>query len=316
MTGKGSISTLPARRMRVLVITHVFWLVLASLLGLWWSRLVLSQAEKISQLESNPEHYARVQRMVAWESGTFLILFVATTFLLLWVYWRDNKRSRSLQAFFASVTHELRTPLTSIRLQAESIADSALPDSESKELVHRLLEDTSRLEEQVNRTLELARLEGGGQLFREAIPLKPWLERSLRAWNEANRDHGLVQSARIDDDLVVEGDPSALQVIFRNLLENSVRHGKVRPIQIQVSAKQQGSKVRVIYSDNGQGIDGDASKLGRLFEKGPRSHGAGVGLYLIRMLMQKMGGDAHFGSPKGSTGFTAELIFRARGING
>ncbi len=287
----------------------MLWLFLASALGLWWSRLVLSQAERISQLESNPDHYAKVERMVAWESGTFLLLFGATTIFLLWIYLRDHRRSRALQAFFASVTHELRTPLTSIRLQAESIADSVGPGSEQRELVNRLLEDTTRLEEQVNRTLELARVEGGGQLFREPIPLKGWLDRSLRAWNEQNRENGEVRPARIDESLVVVGDPSALQVIFRNLLENSVRHGQTRPIEIDVQARPEGGQVVVTYADNGRGFDGDTARLGRLFEKGHASQGAGVGLYLIRMLMQRMGGDAAFGARAGAPGFQAELRF-------
>jgi signal transduction histidine kinase len=312
LTGKGRISSTPDRRLRWLVAGHVVWLLLAGLLGIWWSRLVLSQAERISQLESNPEHYAKVQRMVAWETGTFLVLFAGTTAFLLWFYFRDHKRSRSLQAFFASVTHELRTPLTSIRLQAESIADSSGSDPDQKELVHRLLEDTTRLEEQVNRTLELARVEGGGRIYLEAVALGPWLERSLRDWNEANRDDGSARLTGEPHGLTVEADPSALQVIFRNLLENSVRHGKSQPITIEVRAVRDGGRVRVTYGDRGQGVQGDVSRLGGIFEKGANSQGAGVGLYLVKMLMQRMGGNASFRSKVDGYGFVAELDFAAR----
>src|SRR5690606_29195371 len=93
---------------------------------------------------------------------------------------RDRKRTRSIQAFFASLTHELKTPLTSIRLQAESIADPTNDDAFKRQLVERLLADTSRLEAQVERSLELARLEGGGPVFVQGYELKNLIERGLR----------------------------------------------------------------------------------------------------------------------------------------
>ena len=96
--------------------------------------------------------------------------------LLAWLYWRENRRARGMQAFFAAVTHELRTPLTSIRLQAEAIAEG----DQRVELARRLLEDSHRLESQIDKTLELARIEGGGPLAEQAIPLRGWLERALR----------------------------------------------------------------------------------------------------------------------------------------
>ena len=99
----------------------------------------------------------RTQHMLHWESTTFFVLAVVSSAFLFWLYWLDMRRARSIQAFFASVTHELRTPLTSIRLQAESIAEQC--DESQRQLVARLLEDTTRLEGQVERTLELARLE-------------------------------------------------------------------------------------------------------------------------------------------------------------
>ncbi len=86
------------------------------------------------------------------------------------------QRARGTQAFFAALTHELRTPLTSVRLQTEAIAAG----EPTQELIDRLLVDTHRLESQIDKTLELARIEGGGALAEQAIRLDPWLERVLR----------------------------------------------------------------------------------------------------------------------------------------
>ena len=96
-----------------------------------------------------------------------MVLLTGLSIALVWLYLRDQRRTNSLRAFFASVTHELRTPLTSIRLQAESLADAG----NASPLVERLLEDTSRLEGQVEKTLELARIEGGGELDLQPLPI-------------------------------------------------------------------------------------------------------------------------------------------------
>ena len=120
---------------------------------------------------------ARTHSMVFWEGGTFLVLLMTLSGLLLWYFRRDLRRARGTQAFFAALTHELRTPLTSVRLQTEAIAAG----EPSQELIERLLVDTHRLESQIDKTLELARIEGGGALAEQAIRLDQWLERALRA---------------------------------------------------------------------------------------------------------------------------------------
>ena len=120
--------------------------------------------------------------MLVGESSSFLALLLAVSLLLAWLYWREHRRARSMQAFFASVTHELRTPLTSIRLQAEAIAEG----EQRAELARRLLEDSHRLESQIDKTLELARIEGGGPLSEQAIPLHA-VARAIRSTTSRQR---------------------------------------------------------------------------------------------------------------------------------
>src|SRR5207342_3527803 len=150
---------------------------------IWWGWVVHRQAVKIEELQqlvgqsssTAHEQWQVTQRMLVWEGGTLLVLLTGLSVALLWLYLRDQRRTRASRAFFASVTHELRTPLTSIRLQAESLADKGAAGP----LINRLLEDTSRLEAQVEKTLELARLEGGGTLDLQALPIHAWLERQV-----------------------------------------------------------------------------------------------------------------------------------------
>ncbi|MBI3558021.1 MAG: HAMP domain-containing histidine kinase [Deltaproteobacteria bacterium] len=316
MTGKGRISVLPNQRLRLMLAAQLLWLATICLLGAWWGRLLMRQASRIAELEGQTgislrtahEHWQRTQRMLFWESATFFGFLMAATALLFSLYWREARRARGVQAFFASLTHELRTPLTSIRLQAESIADAS--DSEHREkLVGRLLEDTSRLESQVERTLELARVEGGGSVLSQSFLLKPWLDYFLRTWDEGR---GL--KLRVNSNVTesqIQADPGAVQIILKNLLENTMRHsGQEKVMSVNLTTEERDGWVVLRYSDDGLGFKGDARKLGQLFEKGPESQGAGVGLYLVSALMQRMGGRAEFAtSPKLET----SLWFRQGG---
>ncbi len=251
--------------------------------------------------------------MLYWESGTFFTLLLVSSGLLFWLYWRDHLRARGIQAFFASVTHELRTPLTGIRLQAESIADyienQKLGGGDHlTTLSQRLLEDSMRLESQVGRTLELARVEGGGPVFTQPLQIKPWLDRFVKTRSQDYKGKLEIESRA--EDLWIEADPAAVHVIFKNLLENSVRHSKQDKVQVTISAQVGERGVMLQLKDNGQGYRGDVKSLGKLFQKGPSSQGTGVGLYLVQVLMQRMGGGVRFAGNAGGSGFEVHLCFK------
>jgi signal transduction histidine kinase len=310
--GKGMLSRAPLRRVRLLTIAAVLWLSLQIALLVWWATVIERQATQIATLEALrggdagevAAQWSRTRLMLVGESATSFALLVVVSLLLAWLYWREHRRARAMQAFFASVTHELRTPLTSIRLQAEAIAEG----EQRAELARRLLEDSHRLESQIDKTLELARIEGGGPLREQSIPLQAWLARSLEDIAQA---HGaaLRVDAQVDPDLPpVQADAGALQMILRNLIENSVRHARVSPVEARLTARARGSRLLLEYQDNGQGVLAGTGRLGRLFGRGPGSSGAGVGLYLVRRLMQRMGGRARFDTAPGR-GFRAELWF-------
>jgi signal transduction histidine kinase len=313
MDGKGALTVQPARQSRVVAMLAGVWVSIILVLIFWWASIVLRQARRIADLslaagQSKSDALASLQdtqRMVLWEGGTFVVLLLTLSVALFWFYWRDLLRARGTQAFFAALTHELRTPLTSVRLQTEAIAEG----EPTPELVERLLADTHRLESQIDKTLELARLEGGGSLAEQAIRFDSWLPRVLRS---IVATHGGDAEADIDVEPglpAVRGDTAAIQMILRNLVENSVRHGDVDCVRIDVQARTNGRAVEITYRDDGRGVTGDPTRLGRLFQRGGESRGTGVGLYLVRVLMERMGGAVTFDHAAGG-GFEARLSFQ------
>ncbi len=302
------------RNVRVLIAAQLVWLAVVCTLGGWWIWLALSQARKIMELEmaaGSPlalPHWEQTQRMLLGESITFFALLLVSTGVLAWLYWRDLLRTRGLQAFFASVTHELKTPLTSIRLQTESLSDGMDPKAPGQALVSRLLEDCQRLESQVERTLELARIEGGGPVLLESTEAKPLIERVLRTSREQTPAFGRIEISTELDNRPILADSTAVQLIIRNLLDNVVRHSGQKQARLRVWSEDSSPKrLTVHFQDNGGGLGGARdSRLGSLFYRGERSQGAGVGLYLIKTLMERMGGNARFTA---ADGFKASLEF-------
>lgn len=313
MDSKGALSVRPARQSRRVAILSALWLTVILVLGSWWATLVFRQSEQIAELSisagfaSQAEAMAelrRYERMLLWESGTFLVLLLTLSAMLFRYYRRDMQRARGTQAFFAALTHELRTPLTSVRLQTEAIAAG----EPTQELIDRLLVDTHRLESQIDKTLELARIEGGGQLAEQAIRLDQWLERVLRGIVATSGDDVLLEVSVEGDLPPVHGDTSALQLILRNLIENAQRHGDREPIRVDVQALRGRHGVEVRVRDHGGGYSGDPARLGQLFQRSDTSRGTGVGLYLVRVLMERMGGSVEFANAGGG-GFMVTLAF-------
>jgi signal transduction histidine kinase len=303
----------------VLVALQAFWLAFVIALGAWWVYLMFTQAGKIAGLEeqlgvasaTTEGQWIRTQRMLLWEGSTFFAALLLSIALIGHLYWRDSRRARSLQAFFASVTHELRTPLASIRLQAESLADLDHQDPHVRTLLERLLDDTTRLETQVDRALELARVEGGGPVLTQPLDLAPTVAQILRTWRpplqRAVQPQNAVRDAR------VLADPAALQVILRNLLDNCVWHAEGDPLRIDISCRNAPGEVVLGIRDHGRRTEAVVAAPGTLFQKGPQSRGAGVGLYLVRVLMQRMGGRAsfqHIHAADHASGFQVDLHFQ------
>ena len=297
-------------RVRFFLSLQLCWLVMASVLGGWWIRIVIRQSEFIDRLFiQNPNlighstfSWYKVRSMVFWESLTFFVLLLGTLGLSLWFYWRDLKRTRALESFFTGFTHELKTPLTSIRLQAEALSDTST--AEQNVYLKRLLSDATRLENQVEKTLELARIEGGGTLFVESIGLAESIRRYLVGVPLT------ADTLNISETLSIRADETALRIILKNIVENTRIHSKNSNAVLTFTASENDTTVVLNCTDNGENShNGSDIHLGELFSKGARSSGTGVGLYLIRTLMQRMGGKAVF-SKNHPSGFQVQLEFQ------
>ena len=252
-------------------------------LGAWWLHLIVKYGEEVDKLGGSINGPS-VAKMVKWEGATFFTVLILLSISFVMLYLKDQKKTKGLQAFFASMTHELKTPLASIRLQAEVLNEN-IEDTQNdqlKKFSNRLIEDTNKMETQMDKILQLSRLEGGGDLHVEDLDLKNQVEQALTRWNtlEVNLNNFTETS--------ISADPFALELILRNLFENSKRHAQSSTIKIDVNTSE-ADYIVLNYSDGGH-FTGELKKLTKIFYRHNSHQGSGIGLYLIQRLMEKMGG--------------------------
>ena len=263
---------------KFLLYLSLLWLTLIVLLGLWWLFLIVKISGELDR---------DMLRMVTWEGTAFLLLLLCLSLTLFYFYLQDLKKNQSIGSFFASLTHELKTPLASMKLQAEVIKETLWTDasqtSRLQTLTARLIEDAGRLEDELDKLLQLSRMERGGELHLKKIPLTEFFDPFKRKLG-----------SKVTLDIVghVKGeiwaDEFALNLVLRNLVDNSLKHAQSHHIHINI--KENAKIIQMDYYDHGKAYKGDPQHLGKLFYKAPDSRGQGIGLYLSKTLMSKMEG--------------------------
>jgi signal transduction histidine kinase len=242
-----------------------------------------------------------------WESATFTrwvlpaslgclaFLFVPTA---LAVALRRRRRLDEARArFINELAHDLRTPVTSLRLHAEMLAQGRVPQGEEARYLEVLGRETARLSSLLANLLDLSRLERGRRVF-ETQTLD-----AAEVLGAAVDEFALIHPKRAADvtldapaGIAVAADRTALSRCLANLLDNA---GKFTApgTAIRVSAaRADAGRVRVVVADDGPGVAAaDRTRVFGLYERGGSAAtngapGTGLGLALVRELVQGMGG--------------------------
>ncbi len=203
-------------------------------------------------------------------------------------------------ALLDSVSHDLRTPLASIRAAAGSLMDPALePDPATRRERAAVIDrEAHRLNRLVSNLLDMSRIEAGDlRAHLEAFPLEDLVDATVERMAGLLEAHPLTVAMRADLP-PVEVDPVFIDQVLTNLLENAARHATSgAPIRVHAEAIA-GDMVRLTVEDGGPGVPQAA--LEHLFEKfsrlpragGGSRPGSGIGLAVVRGLVQAMGGRA------------------------
>jgi signal transduction histidine kinase len=229
--------------------------------------------------------------------------------------------SRSKDAFLAMVTHELRNPLNAM-LGWTRILRTKQIDEEMRHRALEIIEQSARTQSQlIEDLLDTARIASGKmRLDLRPVDLADVIDATIEIVRPAAEAKGIELHRKFDARAnIITGDPNRLQQVIWNLLSNAIKFTP-QGGRVEVRLQRADPNARITVSDTGRGINPEF--LPHIFERfsqqhdiaaGQRKSGLGLGLSLVRHLVELHGGTVVAESPgegQGAT-FTINLPIRA-----
>jgi two-component system sensor histidine kinase CreC len=201
---------------------------------------------------------------------------------------RDALAGRSYVAdYVQTLTHELKSPLSAIRGAAELLHEREMPAADRERFVANIERETARIQELVDRMMELAALESRRVLERtEPVALRSLLEERVSSANAAGAPRGITVALDAPQDATVDGDALLLQRALGNLLDNALDFSPPGG-RIEISLALRARAAEIAVRDHGPGIPDYADD--KVFERfyslarpGTQRKSTGLGLPFVR----------------------------------
>jgi len=234
---------------------------------------------------------------------------------------REMALARLKSDFVSNVSHELRTPLSLIRLYAETLEMGRLKTPEKYHEYYSIIrKESERLTALINNILDFSRIEAGRKEydFRET-DMRELVHNTLESYRYQIEQHGFAFEEKIADDVpTMRVDREAMARSLLNLVNNALKYSQDQKF-IGVNLFRDNGSVKLEVEDHGIGIP--THEQTKIFEKfyrvgDPLVHntkGSGLGLSLVRHIVQAHGGDVAVDSAPGrGSKFTITLPVNGR----
>jgi signal transduction histidine kinase len=225
---------------------------------------------------------------------------------------------RARRQLLADVSHELTTPVTAMRgyLDTLRMPELDLDEPTRARYLGIISDETGRLERIIGDLLDLARLEGGGGTLNvDDVPIEELFERVMARHGRAAQEAGVaIRTAIAADPTHVHGDRDRLEQALQNLAANALRYAPSGSA-ITLDARREGEFVALSVADEGPGIPPE--HLPHVFDRffkadasrafGQGTSGSGLGLSIVKAIVERHGGDVSVDSVPGQTVFRLKL---------
>lgn len=282
----------------VFVSLQVVWLAILVLWVLWFLRQQES-LENLGKIIGSTSTINPTTGIFTLAIGCVLLGIILVGTVVLFVFTQvQSSLLQQQKSFVSSVTHELRSPLASLQLSFETLQRHKLSDTIRDKIFSMVNKDLERLSQLVERILIAGRLDKGildYQNPQDEIDLKELLQGVCS--QQQHLDPSLENRLHIDcpDSLKILGSRLGLGIVFNNLIENAIKYSPASsPIRVKVEFRE--FEIWIAIQDEGIGLNKkEQRKVFKIFHRSPRAQaqavpGTGIGLYIVRSIVQSMGG--------------------------
>ena len=212
---------------------------------------------------------------------------------------KNQRYEKARTDMIAGISHDLRTPLTAIKGTIKALMDgiASTPEKQQK-FLNAAYRRTGEMDTLLNQLFYLSKLETGNMpLSVQRINLTDFLAKYVYGKQEVLDPAQAEVCATLEEcNLYTELDPEQMQRILDNLIENSIKYSEQEPVEVEISLREQEDRLLLTVSDNGIGVPEE--KLPHIFEEFYRAdesrnkkEGNGLGLYIVKYLVEAMKGN-------------------------
>ena len=226
-----------------------------------------------------------------------------------------EQSEKQRQEFIANVSHELRTPMTTIAGFADGILDGTIPREQEEKYLHKIADETRRLSRLVRSMLDASQAGGKAQdkTKRVKFDLSELLLQTLLSFEARATEKNLDVDPQLPEDpIIVLAERDSITQVLYNLTDNAVKFAE-RGSTIKIRLYKRGGKAYVSIKNKGETIPAaDLPYIFDRFHKSDRSRsmdkdGVGLGLYLVKTIINSHGEDIAVTSRSGVTEFVFTL---------
>ena len=244
----------------------------------WWSlRPIEALAREVHELE---EHH---REMLNPDTTRELTSLVRNLNRLLK---SERERYDKYRTTLTDLTHSLKTPLAVLQSTLRSLRNGKMTVNDAEPI---MLEQISRISQQIGYYLHRANMRGGGLLSRELHPVAPLLDNLICALNKVYQRKGVTITVDISTEISFVGEQNDFVEVMGNVLDNACKYCLEF---VEISARLTDDALHIIVEDDGPGIPPEKREM--VFDRGQRVDtlrpGQGVGLAVAREITEQYDG--------------------------
>jgi signal transduction histidine kinase len=224
---------------------------------------------------------------------------------------QTKEEKETIQGFISDMSHQMKTPLSGISMYSDLLLEGKLSADEQGEFLSRMKLSTEKLQWIMDALIKMSRLEVGTiQLSPASENIKQTISDAIGSVVAAATKKNINITVSDFENMPLYHDKKWTREAIANILENAVKYSEPNG-EIKIAVEPMPLYTKVIITDNGIGIDKkDWHLIFKRFYRGQNAkgnEGAGLGLYLAALIMEKQGGYIMVDSIPGK--FTAFSLF-------